>query len=179
MSSYVHIGKIQSAQGIKGEIFVMIFSGEAAWADQWDILYWGGKDSTEPEGNTKIVKARTHEKQKKWGFVLKVEDVPDRNEAELWVGRQVYIPEEFLTSEEGEEIYLREVLGFRVKDIDRGDVGEVVGFAGSDFQDLLIIKNDVGEYEIPFVHPIHLETDKDKKELIVDIPEGLVAGEEL
>ena len=32
--SGIAVGKVHSAQGVRGDIFVLIFSGEAAWADQ-------------------------------------------------------------------------------------------------------------------------------------------------
>ena len=176
---FVSIGKIHSAQGIRGELFVHIFSGEAEWMDQWHDLHWSEKVDTVPKAFSKITSKRVHEKQKKWGFALRLDEVKDRNDAEAWVGRKVYVPESFLVSEEGEEIYLREVLGFRVMDETRGDVGEVVGFSGSAWQDLLVIKNQDGEFEVPFVEPILIETKKDEKILVMDIPQGLVAGEEL
>ena len=95
------------------------------------------------------------------------------------MGHFVYVPENFLVSKEGEEIFLREVLGFEVMDKQRGEVGKVVGFSGNAMQDILIIKNELGTYEVPFVSPIHLETDKKNKTLFMDIPQGLVAGESL
>ncbi len=177
--SYVMIGKVHSAQGIRGDLYISIFAEEANWAEQWDRLYCSKKNEDKPQQSFKIIKKRQHQKQKRWGFVVSVEGVADRNQSEAMVGSNVYIPEHFLVSGEGEDLYLREVLGFRVLDQQRGDVGEVVGFSGNSMQDILVIKNDIGEYEVPFVSPIHLQTDKEKQQLLMDIPQGLVAGEEL
>ncbi len=177
--TFVKIGKIHSAQGIKGKLFVLIFAGEAHWADQWEILFSSDREGEHPDRETPIESFKPHSKQKKWGFMVDIKGVTDRTEAEKWVGREVFVPESFLTSEEGEEIYLREVLGFEVIDQTRGSVGEVIGFAGNDFQDLLIIKGEEGEFEVPFVEPLLIEIDKNKKQIAMDIPQGLVAGEEL
>lgn len=178
-SPYVLIGKVHSAQGIKGEIFVSIFSEEAEWADQWQTLSLSSHQQTTPRQEFKILHKREHQKQKKWGFALRLQGVNDRNASEALVGSQVYIPESFVTTEGVDDIYLREVLGFRVIDQKRGDVGEVIGFAGNWMQDLLVVRGEAGEFEVPFVEPILCETDKDNKRLIMDIPMGLVAGEEL
>lgn len=177
--AFVKVGKIHSAQGIKGKLFVLIFAGEAHWADLWEVLYSSPKGGEAPDLETPILEFKPHSKQRKWGFMIDLEGVTDRNAAEEWVGRDVYVPESFLISSEGEEIYLREVLGFEVIDQTRGPVGEVTGFAGNDFQDLLIIKGEKGEFEVPFVEPLLIEIDKDKKQIAMDIPQGLVAGEDL
>ncbi len=179
MSGFVFVGKVHSAQGIKGEIFVSIYSGEAEWADEWETLFLSDDKTEAPTQELKILKIREHQKQGRWGFSLNLESITDRNKAEELKGQKVYIPESFLVSDEGEEIYLREVLGFRVIDQTRGDVGVVVGFSGSALQDLLVVKGEEGQFEVPFVDPIHISTDKDKKQLQMDIPQGLVAGEEL
>lgn len=177
---YVHVGKIHSAQGIRGDVFIYIFAGEAAWSDQWKTLYLGPKDAKEPNQEIKINHLRFHQKQKKPGFVLKLDGITDRNKADELIGLQVFIPEDFLVSVEGEEIYLREVLGFEVVDKERGLVGTVEGFSGNSMQDLLVVKDEQGRsFEVPFVEPILIEIQKAEKKLQMDIPQGLVAGEEL
>jgi 16S rRNA processing protein RimM len=177
--SFVLIGKVHSPQGIRGELYISVFAEEAAWVEKWDTLYVSSVDENQPSQDYKIVSARPHQKQNRWGFVIRLQDMNDRNQAEAMKGLNVYIPESFLVSAEGEEIYLREVLGFRVIDQTRGEVGEVIGFSGNAMQDLLVIKGQKGKFEVPFVEPIHQSTDKDNKTLHMDIPQGLVAGEEL
>ncbi|MCB0378150.1 MAG: 16S rRNA processing protein RimM [Bdellovibrionales bacterium] len=178
VGSFVHIGKIHSAQGLKGEIYVSIFSGEAAWSDEWVTLFIS--DSESPDTEIPIESKKLHMKQKRYGFRVKLKGVNDRNQSEALVGKNVFIPEDFLTSDNDEEIYLREVLGFVVEDSERGRVGEVIGFLDNGVQDLLVVKTDKGEsFEVPFVEPILVEIDKDKEVIEMDIPYGLVPGEEL
>ena len=176
---FVNVGKVHSAQGLKGEVFVWIFAGEAHWFDQWDTLYLCQSKALEPEKSLAIKKARPHSKQQKWGFALNLDGVNDRNQAEAIEKLDVLVPEEFLISGEDDNIYLREVLEFEVIDQSRGPVGRVKGFSGSSFQDLLIIENEVGKYEVPFVEPLLVEIKRNEKQILMDIPQGLVAGEEL
>lgn len=177
--SYVLIGKIHSPQGIRGELYVSIFAEEAAWADQWETLCVSAKEQTAPQQFLQIQTARIHQKQGRWGFVVRLAEVKDRNQAEAMKGMNVYVPEHFLVSEEGEDVYLREVLGFQVIDQERGAVGTVKGFSGNAMQDILVVEGDHGEFEVPFVEPILIEIQKEKQTLLMDIPVGLVAGEEL
>ncbi len=178
--NYVLVGKVHSAQGVRGEIFVSLYAEEAAWLEKWDTLLVSSRDETQPSKSLKIKQIRFHRKQQKVGYVLKLADMDNRNLIDPLVGMNVYVPEDFFVSEEDEKIYLREILGFQVIDQKRGPVGEVIGFSGSSFQDLLIIQNqDQEPFEVPFVPPLHISTDKIKKELLMDIPYGLLPGEDL
>ena len=180
VKSFLHVGKVLSPQGVRGDVFVYIFAGEAAWSDQWKTLYLSSESDSEPQREIEIVKIKPHRKQKKLGFVLNLKNFVNRNQSEEIKGMKVYVPEDFLVSQEGEGIYLREVLDFKVLDKERGLVGVVVGFGDNGMQDLLVIENSKGEsFEVPFVEPLHIETFMDKEEIHMDIPFGLIPGEEL
>ena len=176
---YQHVGKIHSAQGIRGELFIYLFARQAFWEDQWKNLAFGPKGAKQPQRFLEILSKRKHRKKSKPGFVLKLESIHDRHQAEELAGCDVFIPENFLTTGDDESFYLREVLGFQVLDQTRGNVGEVVGFSGSFMQDILVIRGVHGEFGVPFVFPIYRSTNKEKRELVMDIPQGLVAGEVL
>jgi 16S rRNA processing protein RimM len=178
--NYIKVGKIHSAQGIRGEIYVYLFAEEAFWIEKWTTLYLSDHSENEPSRNIQIKKVKIHQKQKKVGFVISLENIDNRNLAEELVGLSVFVPEEFLISKEDEGIYLREIIGFKVFDIERGAVGEVIGFSGSDFQDLLVIKNlEEDSFEVPFVKPLLIEIDRKNKIIKMDIPFGLLPNEEL
>ena len=69
---------------------------------------------------------------------------------------------------------------FKVIDKNRGEVGYVSGFSGHDLQDLVIVTTSKGEsFEVPFVEPIHYQSDFEKKCLYFDIPFGLLPDEEI
>ena len=178
--SFVLIGKVHSPQGVRGQVFISIFAEEASWVEKWQTLHLSPRVHDRPSEQHKILIKKPHQKQKKWGYVLTLEGVNDRNKVEEWIGYKVYVPEEFLVSEEGESIYLREVLDFKVHDVNRGFVGQVVGFSGHSLQDLLVIEHPDGErFEVPFVEPLLIKIDQSKKTIEMDIPLGLVPGEEL
>ena len=175
---YLCVGRVHSTQGLKGEIFIDLFAGEADWQDQWTLLYLAVKTLSRPEQFFKILNKRVHRKRNGWGFVLKLQFIDDIDGAQKLVGQRVFIPKKFLVSEDAERPYLYEILGFRVFDQQRGDVGRVVGFSGSSMQNTVIVSGPMGEFEVPFVSPIHKSTNRKKKELIMDIPQGLVNGEQ-
>ena len=178
-SLYVSVGRVRSAQGIKGELFIGLFTKETSWEDKWQCLALSSGIENKPGEFLKILEKRPHRKKKQSGFVLKVQSIENRTRAEEFVGRNVFIPRDFLISSDNEVIDPRGVLGFRVLDKTRGNVGCVVDFSGSSMQDTLIVSGCDGEFEVPFVPPIYLSVDKRGETLTMDIPPGLCCGEEL
>ncbi|RYG62762.1 16S rRNA processing protein RimM [bacterium] len=85
------------------------------------------------------------------GMIVKSADIKDRNQAETLKGLIVEVPEEFLTSETGEQIYLREILGFTVVTKAQGEIGQIEKFSSNVAQDLLVVNTASGTFEIPFV----------------------------
>lgn len=168
MSGYVQVGKVKDAHGIKGEIFVVLFSGEAAWLDQLNEirLIDGGSD-------TKIFSLKSARPHKN-GLILRSSEILDRNQAESLIGALLEVPEEFFVSKKGETIYLREVSGFRVFEKEKGEVGVVVGFSHNGAQDLLVVRTQTGEFEIPFVKELVETIDYDGRCLYMQLPLGLL-----
>lgn len=171
---YVRVGKLKDAHGVKGEIFIVLFAGEAAWLDQLKEVRLVAENG-EGEAKTFSVKSvRAH----KNGLIVKSPDIKDRNQAEALKGLMFEIPAEFLISEPGETIYLKEIEGFRVFTQDKGEIGTIVGFSHNNAQDLLLVKTAWGEFEIPFVEAFVDTLDFDKGELHLVLPLGLLGEAE-
>ncbi len=170
--NYVRVGKIKDAHGIRGELFVVLFAGEAAWLDQLETLRLV-PEAGGPEQTFAVKSARAH----KNGLIVKSADIKDRNQAETLKGLIVEIPESFMVSEPGEAIYLREIQDFMLRN--RGeDVGRIVKFSSNTVQDLLVVKAAGGEYEIPFVEDFVTDIDYEARVVDMDLPHGLLGDEE-
>lgn len=174
-SEFVKVGKVKDAHGIRGELFVVIFAGEAAWLPKLESLRLLPNDEAPAEQarTFEIKSVRTH----KNGIIAKTSELKTRNDAEELKGWTLEIPSEFFVSQKGESIYLREIEGFTVKTKDRGDVGPIVAFSTNGVQDLLVVKTANGEFEIPFVEAFVQNIDYDAKLIEMDLPLGLL-GEE-
>lgn len=166
---FVRVGKVKDAHGIKGEIFILLFSGEAAWIDDLNELRLVAENSTEVKIFS-IKSVRLH----KNGLIAKTGELKDRNEAELLKGWLFEIPSSLFVSKKGEPIYLREIQGFEVVTTERGPVGTIIGFGSNTVQDLLVIKSGENEYEVPFVEAFVQKIDYDKRSLYLDLPSGLL-----
>jgi 16S rRNA processing protein RimM len=170
-NEFVQVGKVKDAHGIRGELFVVLFSGEAEWVDRLETLRLVPAESSSDGAKTFTVKSvRAH----KNGLIAKTEEIKDRNEAETLKGWLLEIPEEFLISEPGETIYLREIQNFSVITKHKGPIGQIVNFATNGHQDLLVVKTSWGEFEIPLVEQFVEKIDYEAGEIHMDIPEGLL-----
>jgi 16S rRNA processing protein RimM len=163
-----HVGKVMDAHGIRGDIYCIIFSGDVSWCDQLDEL------QLHLHGKPHVFEIQKIKPFKK-GFIASLKGFSDRNRAEEFKGAELWVDENIFTSEDGESIYLNELLNFELTDKSLGVVGTVEDFSSNGIQDLLVVKSKSGEtFEIPFVKEFVLEMNFDSKKMILDLPEGLL-----
>jgi 16S rRNA processing protein RimM len=74
--------------------------------------------------------------------------------------------------------YWHELDGLTVVDARRGPLGRVVGLFATGAHEILTVEGEYGEILIPFIPQFVLGTDLVAKELRVDLPIGLVPGDD-
>ena len=170
---FVKVGKMKDAHGIRGELFIVLFAGEATWAKQLKTVRLTN-EAGELKGEYAVKSIRPH----KNGLIVKSEDIKDRNQAEALKGMLFEIPEAFLVSKKGDQIYLREIQGFTVTTKAQGVLGTIVNFSSNVAQDLLVVKTALGEFEIPFVKEFVIAIDYKAKRIDMDLPYGLLGEDD-
>lgn len=180
------VGRVKDAHGLKGEIWVVLFAGQADWLESLkdDGKYLLSKKESlvglvrDDLMEFPIKGARAH----KNGVILHSAAVKDRTAAEAFKGHFLVIPEEYLISDEGESYFLSEIEGFRVLE-DKREIGVITGFSHNGAQDLLQVTLVKGArdgvkakdvIEIPFVEEFVPEVDDEAKVIHVEIPPGLI-----
>ncbi len=117
-----------------------------------------------------IQKATPH----KDGLIVKFKDVRDRNQAETLAKAGVYVADSLLVADEGEPVFLKQLLGFDVIDPTGAALGQIEGFASNGPQDLLkVITVEGKEGLIPLVDAFLVHIDFDKQQVTMDLPPGL------
>lgn len=171
MKDFVTVGRVKDGHGLKGELFVTLFAGEAGWLPKLKTLRL-----TPPQGQAgearefAVSSARVH----KNGLIVFSPDIRGRNEAESWKGWMLEIPHEFLVSEKGEQIYLIEIENYKVVVSGKGEVGRISGFSSNGVQDLLLVDTVKGEFEVPFVEAFVDDIDYANETVFLTLPEGLL-----
>jgi 16S rRNA processing protein RimM len=106
---------------------------------------------------------------------LKIDDVNDVAQAELLVGKELYLPLTKLPKLTGNKFYYHEVLGFQVIDAVKGNIGEIFNVLELPQQAVLEIKNaQQKEILIPITDQIIKTVNRAEKIIEIDAPEGLI-----
>ncbi|MGZ3743628.1 MAG: ribosome maturation factor RimM [Pseudobdellovibrionaceae bacterium] len=168
------VGKVKDAHGLRGELYILIFSGDVSWIKKLKTF-----DLRSPKTGEVVSYSVEKLKPFKQGFIVKSPIMADRNSAEAVKGFDFLIPADIFVSKPGETIFLNEIMGFVVKTADQDNIGLIKGFSSNGAQDLLIVESAQGTVEIPFVEAFIKKIDFKHHTLVMDLPEGLLDLESL
>ncbi len=168
------VGKVKDAHGLRGELYIFVFSGEVSWFKKL-------KDFELRSPKTGEVTSYTVEKMKpfKQGLIVKIPMMTDRSAAEAVKGFEFLIPADIFVSKPGETIFLSEIMGFMVKNLAQSNIGPIKGFSSNGAQDLLVVETAKGSVEIPFVEAFIKKIDFRHNTVVMDLPDGLLDLESL
>jgi 16S rRNA processing protein RimM len=164
---YILLGKVAKAHGIKGEVKLIAFSGEAKSITRCPRL-----TLISPENNIfpdfDVLKARIGKKE----VIARLEGINDRNHAEELVGCGILALKEDLPSLEGDTFYLHELEGVSVKTADGNIIGTVEAFFDNGVQDIIVVRDGKVEYLIPLIPGMIVS--RDKSSITIAPPPGLL-----
>lgn len=106
--------------------------------------------------------------------LVKFEEVDDAERAEELKGAKLFLPLENLPPLEGTSFYFHEVIGFNITDRSFGLIGTVTDIYDLSTQQLFAIDHKGKEVLVPVNDEIIEKVDRDKKAILVNLPEGLV-----
>lgn len=106
---------------------------------------------------------------------VKFEDVDTESDADVLINREVFLSKSFLPKRLGKDFYNAEIIGFKVSDVLYGYVGFIKGVNDKTPQTLLEIIDDSGKLIlIPAIDAFIKRIDRERQEVIVETPEGLL-----
>lgn len=156
----LEIGGIARAHGIRGEVVVHTHDPDSVILGNIDSIWVGGTLK-------KITKARgTHH-----GWLVALEGVATRNDAELLKGQVVEVDRTLLDMEEG-DVLLDDMIGCEVRLVDGLPWGKVASIELG-HHDLLVIHDGDVERMLPLVDQFVITVDIAAGVITVDPPEGL------
>ena len=105
--------------------------------------------------------------------VVTFEDI-DAKEAQSLIGCDLYLPLDVLPELTGNKFYFHEVIGWRVIDSEKGDIGNIQSVIDFPAQPLFqIMKNDK-EILIPVIDPVIKNVNREEKTIYITAPNGLI-----
>jgi 16S rRNA processing protein RimM len=164
------VGKVLEPRGLRGELKVHIFSGEAHWASKVKEVHLEirGEMKSFPVDSARVT---PH------GLILKLRGLDDRTAAEKVKGAKVFVQSDFFQSKKGEKIFLKEILGFTVitvEDDNQTLLGTIRSFESNGPQDLIVVEGARGEFLIPLVKDFIVKINHKDKTVLMSRPQGLL-----
>ncbi len=125
---------------------------------------------------TKLVEHQIEKVQLQSGnkVLIKLRGIERIEEAEPLRGSQLHLPLAALPELEEDQFYFHDVIGFTVVDSALGNLGIVENFYELPQQDMLAMRYQDQEVLIPVVDELISHADHAKKEIYVNLPDGLL-----
>jgi len=157
VSDWVWVGSIVGVHGIRGELKVQ------ADSDFPERFTRKGKlrRVVSPQGVEQMIKlvgGRRHQNN----YLIRLEGVLDRNQAELLIGSEIFVPVSERPDLAPGEFMVSDLVGLEVRRLDTGEaIGRVRDITNTGLQDLLMVQTASGEVLIPFVEALVPEVHSD------------------
>ena len=160
-------GKITKTHGLKGELTVKL--DVANPGDFKDLRYI----LIEDRGNL-IPYFIENQKINGDKMFVQLQDVKKMEQAVVFLGKAVFLPNEMLPELDEDEFYYKEIVGFKLVDVAKGEIGEISDVLEYPTQAVIQVMKDGKEILIPIHDDIIQKVDKKAKTLTVKAPEGLI-----
>lgn len=163
-----NLGYVAKLHGFKGEVSLFFDVTNPGDYQSLDAVYIDINDNLTPFFVESI-------KLKQKGFAqVKFEGVDSENDAKVIHRKDLYLPLSILPPLSGTRFYDHEVIGWEVIDTNFGSVGNLLEVIDNNVNPLLQIDKEGTEVLIPFIDNLVQKVDRDKKQLTVTAPEGLI-----
>ena len=165
--SYLLLGKVTKAQGLRGEVSIHAFSGEAEGLGRYDrFTLVDGKGVLSPE--LLVTGFRVHGNR----AIFRFDKVVDRSFAEKLVGMGVLLKRELLPEPDQNEFYWHEMFGRSVTTADGTQLGVLKDLFSNGAQEIMVIGDANSEYLVPATSGMIVEYSDSS--IVIDPPSGLL-----
>ena len=162
---FVYFGKFLKPHGTKGEIGLQ--SDGFSLGDDCDFV------ACDIDGILVPFFFETVRSKNGDTIIVKVERMETADEVRFLTNREAFIPRQWV--EESEELTWSYFKGFKAIDTSLGELGEIADIDDNTINTLFVIGEGNDEILIPAQEEFIADIDHDKKEIIFNLPEGLVS----
>jgi 16S rRNA processing protein RimM len=169
IESCYQLGYVIRKHGLKGEVYILLDVDDPGYYEEMESVFVAinRQEMLVPFFIEEISIAEDK-------ALVKFEGIDTAEEAENLVSCGLYLPIEFLPRLSEDQFYYHDIIGFQVIDHKAGALGPVQQVYHFTSQDLLSVMHKEKEVLIPVADEIIKKVDKDKKELFVELPDGLL-----
>jgi len=163
-----YLGKIVKKYSFKGELLVKLDTDEPEIFKNLESVFISLRNNLIPFF---VDSCKLHKSQL---LRIKFEEVDTEEDADALLKSDLYLPLSILPTLSGNKFYYHEVTGFTIIDENFGEVGVIDNINDTGAQELFVIDRDGIEILIPVNDEFIKKVDRDKKQILVSTPEGLI-----
>jgi len=172
--SYLVVGHLNKAHGTKGEVFVWPLTDHPEGSFSPGVILYVGDETGNAPDPTRPSLAVQSSRPFRRGYLIRLDGVETREDAEALRGRYVLRPMAELEAVEEGEVFYHELLGMKVVTVDGEEVGEIVEVYELRPADLLEVKGASTTHHIPFLASVVKKVDTETSTMVIDPPDGLL-----
>jgi 16S rRNA processing protein RimM len=174
--AWVEVGHVLRPKGLHGPLLVQLFGEEP------DNLIGAGRIQLRGSAGTipfvlSEARAEGHDASGCARVLVRLAGLERRDQAQLWSGAALLIPETALRALPEGEFYWRDIVGLAARLPDGEPLGRVEEIWPTGAHDLLVIRDGVRRYLIPAAGPALMRIDVDAGEVWIDPPRELLRAE--
>lgn len=162
------VGRVIKPHGVQGDLMVEIitdFPERLADGSEFGI-----GEAEAPTEFHKVFRVRYHKRR----WLLSVCDLRDRDIADSWRGRFLFLPEQSLDELPEGFYYEHHLTGLACVSPAGEALGEITGVEQGAVQRRLIVRRGRREFLVPYVPEIVVNVDLEAKTVTIDAPPGLL-----
>lgn len=173
------VGRIRRPHGVRGELALEALTDEpGAILAPGRRVFQGTHEGTlylDPRSKQPCELLVKSLRPVKDGWLISLDAIGDRTEAEKWNGRHLMVPVEELSEPDEGEVFAHELVGMQLVDASSSaTIGEVVEFYELPQGLLLEFRGPKGLASLPFVEEFVVDVDRDARIIRVRLPDGLI-----
>lgn len=166
-SDFYYLGLITKPFGFKGQLFIYLDTDQPEKYQNLDAVFVDIDGEMIPY----IIEDFIYKNNNT--AIIKFKDI-DPQEAKSLIKCELYLPLEMLPPLTGNQFYFHEVIGFKVIDEEKGDIGICRDFIEISRQPIMQIEYGDKEILVPAVDEYLDKVDREKRILYIKAPEGLI-----
>lgn len=168
LNDLLEVGVVIGTHGLRGDLRIRpLPTGELALPGARTVYIM---DSEGHLARHTAVRSTLH----KQNFLLRLSGLESFPAAEPLVGSSVWMAKAELPELDDDHYYWSDLEGLEVVDQQLGVLGRVTGMFATPAHGILEVDGSAGEILIPAIVPFLVRVDRDKGQLYVNLPEGLV-----
>jgi 16S rRNA processing protein RimM len=165
---FFYLGKILKTFGNEGHLLVCLDVDDPCEYKKLESVFIGVDDDRIPFF-IKSLELRSRNQA-----ILLFDDTTSAEDAEIFTGKEMFLPLSHLPKLSDNQFYYHEITGFSVTDLRLGSIGTVKSVLELPSQALLQVMKEGKEILIPITDEILQRVDRQNRELLINAPEGLI-----